>query len=130
MQQSRATLQESNPSAFATCLKAVCDAMMQGQNGAAANKYKGQLGFLLSGPVQQLVGAEFAPQVTGELVELPLHQIVGLMQDDALFRTQVNQALESVKDVGSSVGDISIVSTNESMVSAASQPKANKAPAA
>ena len=129
MQQSRATLQESNPSAFATCLKAVCDAMMQGQNGAA-NKYKGQLGFLLSGPVQQLVGAEFAPQVTGELVELPLHQIVGLMQDDALLRTQVNQALESVKDVSSSVGDISIVSTNESMVSAASQPKANKAPAA
>ena len=101
--------------------------MMQ---GAAANKYKGQLGFLLSGPVQQLVGAEFAPQVTGELVELPLHQIVGLMQDDALFRTQVNQALETVKDVGSSVCDISIVSTNESMVSAASQPKANKAPAA
>ena len=130
MQQSRATLQESNPSAFATCLKAVCDAMMQGQNCTAANKYKGQLGFLLSGPVQQLVGAEFAPQVTGELVELPLHQIVGLMQDDALLRTQVNQALETVKDVGSSVGDISIVSTNESMVSAASQPKANKAPAA
>ena len=100
--------------------------MMQGENGSAS-KYKGQLGFLLSGPVQQTVGAKFAPQVTGELVELPLHQIVGLMQDDALFRTLVNQAFETVKDADSSEGDISVVSTNESMVSAAShQPEATK----
>ena len=129
MQRSRATLQESNPSSFATCLKAVCDAMMQGQNGASANKNKGQLGFLLSGPVQQIIGAKFAPQVTGELVELPLHQIIGLMQDDAMFRTLVNQSFETVKDACSSDGDISVVSTKESMVSVASQkPEATKAP--
>ena len=104
--------------------------MMQGENGSAS-KYKGQLGFLLSGPVQQTVGAKFAPQVTGELVELPIHQIVGLMQDDALFRTLVNQAFETVKDAGSSEGDVSFASTNESMIMIASQqPEATKAPAA
>ena len=129
MQKSKGILHESNPSAFATCLKAVCDAMMQVENGAS-NKYKGQLGFLLSGPVQQMVGAKFAPQVTGELVELPLHQIVGLMQDDALLRTLVDQTLETVKDAGSSDCDMSVVSTNESMVSVASQrPEATKAAA-
>ena len=105
--------------------------MMQGQNGASAIKYKGQLGFLLSGPVQQMVGAKFAPQVTGELVELPFHQIIGLMQDDTMFRTLVNQAFETVKDAGSSEGDISAVSTNESMLTVASkQPEATKAAAA
>lgn len=74
MQKTTQTLQESNPKAFAACLKSVCDAMTQGPNAIGiAQKYKGQLGCLLSNPVEQMVGAEFAPQVIGELVELPHH---------------------------------------------------------
>lgn len=87
MQRSQVTLQ-SNPSAYTACLKAVCNAMIQGQQNDA--KYKGQLACLVSNSVQQIVGAEFVARVTGELVELPLHQIVGLMQDEAQFRSLVD----------------------------------------
>ena len=124
MQRTINTLQESNPSAFATCLKAVCDAMTQGQN--ATNKYQIQLACLLSGPVQQIVGSELAPEITGELVELPLHQIVGLMQDESQLRALVGQAYVAAtsKDkqvAGSDADDISVASTNDSAISAAQQ---------
>ena len=114
------TLQQSNSKAYAACLKSVCDSMVGG-----GQKYKGQLSSLLNKPVQKIVGVEFTPQVLDELVEMPHHQIVALMQDDTQFNAMVNLAFYCVKGnqeaEGSDMCNTSMASTNES-VSAAAQP--------
>ena len=74
-------------------MAAVCAGLM-GQEGA---NYKGQLALLLNPAVQKIVGKDNAAQVTGDLVELPLEQVIGLMRYDGQLQACVDQAFKKGK---------------------------------
>ena len=87
------TLRESNPKAYDAAMAALCAGLM-GQEGA---NYKGQLAILLYPAVQKIVGEGNAAQVTGELVELPLEQVIGVMRYEGQLQACVDQAFNKGK---------------------------------
>ena len=87
------TLRESNPKAYDATMAAVCAGLM-GQAGA---NYKGQLAILLNPAVQKIVGEGNADQVTNDLVELPLEQVIGLMRHEGQLQACVDQASKKGK---------------------------------
>jgi len=74
-------------------MAAVCAGLM-GQAGA---NYKGQLAILLFPAVQKIVGEGNAAQVTGDLVELPLEQVLGVMRQEGQLQACVDQAFNKGK---------------------------------
>ena len=94
MQQVTSTLRESNPTAYDAAMSSVCAGLMHGQESAG---HKGHLAILLFPVIQKLVGEKAAAQVTGDLVELPLEQVVGVMRDDRQLRICVDQASKKVQ---------------------------------
>ena len=94
MQQVTSTLRESNPKAYDAAMAAVCAGLMHGQEGA---NYKGQLAILLYPAVQKIVGEDNVAQVTGDLVELPLETVIGLMRYEGQLQACVDQAFKKGK---------------------------------
>ena len=72
-------------------------ALCAGLMGQAGANYKGQLAILLNPAVQKIVGEGNAAQVTGELVELPLEQAIGVMRYEGELQACVDQAFNKGK---------------------------------
>ena len=129
MQHVTLTLRESNPKAYDAAMTAVCAGLMLGQEGA---NYKGQLALLLYPAVQKIVGEDNAAQVTGDLVELPLEQIIGFMRSEFQLRACVDQAFDQIKGaaVESESEQGSVTTADESAAAAAELEPEQKAPVA
>ena len=58
--------------------------------------YRTQVGTIFYEYIDQLIGSEKAPKVTGMLIDLPIEDIKLIMQDFSLLQTRVQQASELI----------------------------------
>ena len=58
--------------------------------------YRTQVGTIFYEYIDQLIGADKAPKVTGMLIDLPIEDIKLIMQDFSLLQTRVQQASELI----------------------------------
>lgn len=59
--------------------------------------YKNQVGEFIYEYVEQIAGDEFAPKITGMLIDLPIPEIVGFVTDYFKLQSKVNEALSLLK---------------------------------
>lgn len=59
--------------------------------------YKNSVGEFIYEFVEQIAGDEFAPKITGMLIDLPVPEIVGYVTDYFKLQGKVNEALTLLK---------------------------------